>query len=139
MEILLYLEEIQIFTLAATDTPKDKQKKFQFFLKYFVYHGEYKLTLSEIIHIRGTYADFNLTHSYKYNSSVHLLGYWTRHDIISSEVYGEYEFNKPHFMLSDDFDSETKNVFNSTKNISSKEEKVEIQNIENVIDGEKVK
>ena len=95
-----------------------------------------KLFILEELMLISINADFNL---YKYNSSVHLLGYWTRHDIISSEVYGEYEFNKPHFMLSDDFDSETKNVFNSTKNISSKEEKVEIQNIENVIDGEKVK
>lgn len=32
-------------------------------------------------------------------------------------------------MLNDDFNSETKNVFNSTKNISSKEEKVIIHNI----------
>ena len=42
-------------------------------------------------------------------------------------------------MLSEDFDSETKNTFNLTKKISSKKVKVCIQNIENIIDAKKVK
>ena len=42
-------------------------------------------------------------------------------------------------MLSEDFDSETKNTFNLTKKISSKKVKVCIQNIENIIDAKKAK
>ena len=82
------------------------------FLQYCVYLGQLELILREISHIRGTYADFNLTHLYKYSSGVQIMGYWTRHDVISSDMYDEYEFKKPHFMLSDDFDSKTKNNFN---------------------------
>lgn len=102
-----------------------------------MYLGERKLALHEISHIRASYPDFNLAHLY--NSDVQLLGYWTRHDFISSDTYEEYKFYECHFMFGGDFDFETKNVFNLTKNIPSKEEKVVIQNIENIIDAEKVK
>ena len=102
-----------------------------------MYLGERKLAPHEISHIRASYPDFNLAHLY--NSDVQLLGYWTRHNFISSDTYEEYKFYECHFMFGGDFDFETKNVFNLTKNIPSKEEKVVIQNIENIIDAEKVK
>ena len=57
---------------------------------------------------------------------------------IQSDMYNEYQFNEPYFMLTDHFDSGTKNVFNLIKSISSREEKVIIQKIENIIDAEKV-
>ena len=101
------------------------------FLQYCMYLGECKLTPGETSHIRATYIVFNLKHLYKHKSSIQLLGYWTRHNVISREMYGECKFDESHFMLNDDFNSETKNVFNSTKNISSKEEKVIIHNIGN--------
>ena len=40
-------------------------------------------------------------------------------------------------MSGDDFGSEIRKVFNSTKNISNKEEKVESNSIEKVVDSEK--
>lgn len=57
---------------------------------------------------------------------------------IQSDMYNEYQFNEPHFMLTDHFDSGTKNVFNLIKSIYSREEKVIIKKIENIIDAEKV-
>ena len=46
---------------------------------------------------------------------------------VQSDMYNEYHF-----------DSGTKNVFNLIKSISSRDEKVIIQKIENIIDAEKV-
>ena len=64
-EVILNLKETQSFTLAMRNTPKDKQKKFQLFYKFYMYLGEHKLILGEINHIRATYPTFNLTHLYK--------------------------------------------------------------------------
>ena len=62
--------------------------------------GECELKESEIQHTRATCVDFNLTHLYKFDSGVQHLGYWTENNIISSQKFDEYQFNKLHFVLS---------------------------------------
>ena len=101
MEIILDLEKVQIFTSATKDTYAQRfDTKIPNFVQYCVYFGEYELKDSEIQGMKATCADYNMTHLCKFNSGVQILVYWTENNVISSQKFDEYQFNKPHFVLS---------------------------------------
>ena len=105
--ITFILSDTGVLMLVSKGITTDKYKVPDI-LQYCIYEGEYELMDYDLRNIKTTYKDFKLTHLYKYNMDVQLLGGWTKNDILGPKKTDKWEFNKPYFAIDDAFSSDVK-------------------------------
>ena len=136
------LSDIRVFFVSFKRHINEKCKKIPDLLQNCIYEGENELTDSDLNLIKTSSNDFKLTHIYKYNTGVQILGGeggWKKHVVIGQKSFDDWHFNEPYFAIDGVYESDVYKIFNSTKDISNTVEIIDAtSNLKIILDKERI-